>query len=140
VLQTLKLVLKLGADPKAIDEMGRTPLHILAGLKKLHLEEYMLAFKELVDAESHLDSAADDGETVLSILKKTLKKYRNNYVHPYFVSLINTVHPLSCYAARVIRRHGIPFDGDRIPVHLQSLIACHSAKGELKILKILNFC
>nr|CAH0101887.1 unnamed protein product [Daphnia galeata] len=128
VLQTLKLVLKLGADPKAIDEMGRTPLHILAGLKKLHLEEYMLAFKELVDAESHLDSAADDGETVLSILKKTLKKYRNNYVHPYFVSLINTVHPLSCYAARVIRRHGIPFDGDRIPVHLQSLIACHSAK------------
>jgi hypothetical protein len=136
VLQTLQLILKLGADPNAIDEKGQTPLHILAGLKRLHLEVYMLAFKELVDAESHLDSAADDGETVLSILKKTLMEYGDDYVHPYFVSLINTVHPLSCYAARVIRRHGIPFDGDRIPVHLQSLVACHSAKGELKIKEI----
>nr|CAH0099944.1 unnamed protein product [Daphnia galeata] len=128
VLQTLQLMLKLGADPKAIDEKGRTPLHLLAGLKRLHLEEYILAFKELVNAECHLDSAADDGETVLSILKKTLMRYGDDYVHPYFVSLINTVLPLSCYAARVIRRHGIPFDEDRIPVHLQSLVACHSAK------------
>jgi hypothetical protein len=140
VLQTLQLMLKLGADPKAIDEKGRTPLHLLAGLKRLHLEEYMLAFKELVNAECHLDSAADDGETVLSILKKTLTEYGDDYVHPYFVSLINTVLPLSCYAARVIRRHGIPFDEDRIPVHLQSLVACHSAKAKLKIKENFEFC
>jgi hypothetical protein len=60
-------------------------------------------------------------------------EYGDNYVHPYFVSLINTVHPLSCYAARVIRRYGIPFDENRIPVHLQPFVACHSAKGKLQI-------
>jgi hypothetical protein len=128
-LGTFKLILRLGADPNAIDKIGRTPLQIL--VKRRHMREYLPSFQALVDAGTHLDIVADNGETVLSVLKKTLRldQILSIPVHPYFESLLSTVFPLSCYAARVIRRHGIPFDEDRLPPPLQRFVASHSAKG-----------
>ena len=146
-LQTIKRILKFGADPNAIDENGQTPLHRLATVAQFtdeddswdesvddswdesvddSWEESVPAlFQILLDAGAHLDTVADNGKTVLCILKKELE----GKVHPYYESLINSVFPLSCFCARVIRRHGIPFE-DRLPPRLKKLVSIHSAKGK----------
>ena len=109
-IQTIKRILKFGADPNAIDEKGQNPLHILAASWRFKEDESVPLFQVLLDAGTHLDTAGDDGKTVLCILKETLWSNLNDkrIVHPYFESLINSVFPLSCYCARVIRRHGVP--------------------------------
>jgi hypothetical protein len=123
----IKLILHLGADVNAIDEKGRTPLHILAGIKEHHLNaEFVDIFQTLVDAGSHLYLADDDGKTVISILRGNVKRNQNNEELPsqhYFESLINDVFPLTCLCARVIRRHRIPFLKDQLPLTLHKLVS-----------------
>ena len=123
-LQTIKRLLQFGADPNATNNYGQTPLHILAIMLNFTLNgDYSVhLFQALLDAGAHLDTVADDGKTVLCILKKKLE----GKAHPYFESLINCVLPLSCYCARVIRRHGIPFE-DRLPPRLKKLVSIHNA-------------
>jgi hypothetical protein len=130
-VETINLILQLGADVNAIDGNGRTPLHILARTSGNHLENYLLAFQTLVDAGSYLYLAADDGQTVISILKQNLMEYKESgeIVDPYFQSLINDVFPLSCYCARVIRRHRIPFE-DRLPPRLQAFVLPRTAQRQ----------
>ncbi len=127
----VKHLLKLGASPNAINKKGQTPLHILAGIEEIHSDENVALFQALVDAGTHLDIAADDGDTVLDILKRKRTMYEDRGVAAgaYFSSKINTIFPLSCYCARVIRRHGIRFDEDRLPFHLQEFVALHSDKS-----------
>ena len=131
-LTTIELILKLGADPNAVDEDGLTALHLLADKKELLLlHKYVDVFQALVNAGTHLDTAADNGETVLSLLKKNVMRFKQVvFIHPYYESLLNTVFPLSCLAARVIRRNGIRFDEDRIPTHLQPFVSQHSTIGK----------
>ena len=130
-IETINLILELGADVNAIDVNGRTPLHILAESHQHHLENYLLAFQTLVDAGAHLYLANDNGETVISILKKNLMEYKKwgEIVDPYFESLINTVFPLSCYCARVIRRHRIPFE-DHLPPRLQAFVLSRTVQHQ----------
>ncbi len=135
ILKPIELILKLGADPNAIDEKGRTPLQILSEKDDgFYMPNCVSIFRALVDAGTHLDIAADDGETVHSLLKKTFGPYRDHRFrqpyfesHPYYESLINTVPPLSCQCARVIRRSGICYE--RLPLCLQTFVSRHSAKG-----------
>nr|CAH0106529.1 unnamed protein product [Daphnia galeata] len=130
-VNTIQWFLKLGADPNAVDEKGQTPLHIWArGRYFLTEEELVPMFRALVDADTHLDTANDEGETVISILKENLLslKQSGEIAQPYFESLANTVFTLKCYCARVIRRHGIPIN--RLPSQLQSFVAMHSDKTD----------
>jgi hypothetical protein len=129
-LQTIKRLLQFGADPNAIDGKGQTPLHRLAETTRFNADESIPLFQVLLDAGAHIDAAGDDGKTALCILKEILWSNANGdrIVHPYFESLINSVFPLSCYCARVIRRHGVPLD--RLPPRLKKLVSIHSAKGK----------
>ena len=135
---TIKLILKLGADPNAVDMYGHTPLHLLTEQEKCNLIKKSPIYQVLMDAGSHLDIARKNGDTVPSMLKEYVKFYRPSYyrrsyliVHPFFESLMNAIFPLSCYCARVIRRLGILFD--RLPPSLQAFVSLHSAKGTFKI-------
>ena len=126
--ETVKRMLKLGADPNAIDERGETPLHVELAIFGV-LPRFMPTFLALVNAGGHLDMANDEGETVISMLKKNVMEYNryDEFVDPYFESLI-VVFPLSYYAARVILQNGIPYD--RLPSRLQQLVARQSAQGK----------
>jgi hypothetical protein len=111
-LKSINLFLRLGADPNATDMNGKTALHILASKWNWYWhskknELYVQVFQTLVDAGGHLDMMTPEGETVVSILKESVRGY--SYCHPYLESIINAVPPLTCYCARVIRQHGIPF-------------------------------
>nr|CAH0112565.1 unnamed protein product [Daphnia galeata] len=127
-LQTIQRILKFGADPNASDWFGRTPLHYLAERTQYNADESIPLFQVLLDAGAHLDVTADDGKTVICILKEKLEGKEN----PYFESLINTVFPLTCLCAGVIRRHGIPFE-DRLPPRLKKLVSSHSAKASIDL-------
>ncbi len=93
-LEPLKLIIKLGADPNAIDEKCRTPLHRLARRKRAYLDVNLPMFQALVDAGTHLDMGSDNGDTVLDILKRNLKRKIDIGVaaKSYFNSLINQVN------------------------------------------------
>jgi hypothetical protein len=137
LIKLVKLSLKLGADPNIIDQYGKSLLHRLAADYQ-RLTEHLPLFKALVDAGGHLDMATFNGDTVLNFLQQSLQYVQANsqilgYSPPrYYVSLLNTVLPLSCYCARVIREHGIPFDGRRLPLRLEEFKSRHSATvGEL---------
>ena len=140
----IKLILKLGANPNAVDKYGQTPLHILAGDRYLLMQEsewFVPIFRALVDADAHLDTATYYGATVISILKKNLLslKQSGQIAHPYFESVVNTVFRLNCYCARVIRRHGIPVN--RLPSHLQSFVEMHSnVEGKHFLNQHISFC
>ena len=110
-LKSINLFLRLGADPNATDVNGKTALHILASKWNSYNtknELYVQVFQILVDAGVHLDMMTPEGETVVSILKESVRGY--SYCHPYLESIINAVPPLTCCCVRVIRQHGIPFD------------------------------
>jgi hypothetical protein len=130
VLKLVRFALKLGADPNIIDRHGKTPLHRLAA-DYLRLPEHVSLFETLVDDGGHLDIATFNGDTVLAILHQSLQYVQANsqilgYSLPgYYASLLKEVFPLSCLCARVIREHGIPFDGGRLPLRLQEFVARH---------------
>ncbi len=141
-VNTVPWLLKLGANPNAIDKDGQTPLHILAGDRYLVMDEgYVPFFRALVDADTHLYSANDDGKTVISILKKNVLyiEKRGGIAQPYYESLVNTVFPLRSFCAQVIRRNRIPFH--RLPSRLQSFVAMHSiVEGKHFLNQTISFC
>ena len=126
LLDATKLFLKLGANPNAIDDMGQTPLHILAGMKNCLTtdfpDEFLLIFRALVYAGSNLYSANDEGNTVVRILNNQLFELQeeNLELNPFIRKQIHHVFSLECYCARIIRRHGIK---DRLPLGLQNFVA-----------------
>jgi hypothetical protein len=96
----------------------------MAGMKQVHLNNYLPIYQTLVNAGSYLDLSDDNDETVRTVLKKMLMRYTQNgeMIDPYFESLIDSALPLTCLCTRVIRRHRIPYQ-DRLPLILQKLVA-----------------
>ncbi|XP_068237591.1 protein fem-1 homolog C-like [Palaemon carinicauda] len=97
-LEVVNLLLETGANPRAIDHNGNTPLHVIA-----MNEEF---FKEIVDvllsAGAHLDA--------VNRRKQTFASIRAQYGHSTDNQVDTMSHTsLQCLAASCIRRHDIPY-------------------------------
>ncbi|XP_057380100.1 protein fem-1 homolog A-like [Daphnia carinata] len=123
--------LATGADPKVVDENGKSPLHILAEQCTPHSKEsFFNVFQTLLDAGCHLDQAAPDGETVLSILRVKKKQLKSNENFDARVDMwTKSVLPLKCSCAQVIRKESIKIDGQEheLPLSVHQFIEQHCA-------------
>ncbi|KAI9557924.1 hypothetical protein GHT06_014676 [Daphnia sinensis] len=128
IVPVVQLFLETGADPTATDSNGKTPFHILAENYEwfqFNLKSYETVFQALLDAGGCLDQATPDGKTFLTILKEQKTKYLSSN-HPIMEQSINTVPPLSCICAQVIRRAKLPCEY-RLPSSMKSLVERHSS-------------
>ncbi|XP_066963890.1 protein fem-1 homolog A-like [Macrobrachium rosenbergii] len=98
-LEVINLLLDTGADPRAPDYTGNTPLHILA--KNIDCSREMTL--ALLSAGAHLDALNDKGHSFQS-----LRALRGQQLHEVVNPVPHT--SLQCLAARVIRQHGISYE------------------------------
>ena len=130
-IDVLQLLLKAKANPNSVDCKGDTPLHYLS--HNWHCVNVDKAAKVLVDAGAHLDQSNSFGESALEFFKqmqvKNVKGMRHGSYRCNLRPLINSVLPLSCLAAQVIRENCVPFENPKIPASVESFIKSHDLKG-----------
>nr|CAI5834943.1 unnamed protein product [Callosobruchus analis] len=106
-----EMLLKVGADPCAVDDEGNTPLHLAAQARPCPAG----VTRALLEGGAHLDQVNADGHTFADLLKSQ---------KPHELVNVARYTKLSCVAARVIRQFKIPYKG-AVPAALESFIACH---------------
>ena len=135
----IQLLLRAGIDPYAPDLEGNTPLHLLVTAKYsiLRDERHSVgaycterpintqAIKVLINAGCHLDWVNNEGLTVLDLIKvrRDLPAFMGESPNPELLPLINTVLPLACCCARVIRTFRLT--QRNLPTILQYFVCRH---------------
>ncbi len=111
-LNGMKLLLELGVDPSATSSNGMTSLHVLASIEWERWSTNITdAIQLLLDSDAHIDQPDNEGITALDLFKLKEKELAENGIkNIYLQRLIHKVRPLTCLAAQVVSRHGIPFD------------------------------
>ncbi|XP_046449262.1 uncharacterized protein LOC124197762 [Daphnia pulex] len=130
----IKLLLKAGADPNAVDQQRCSPLHLLA--KSEHLsshswsnpsystraENFTAIVRVIFDGRFHQDQVNLSGQSALECLKP-LSSYPDAELSRLVGNFSQGVRPLSCIAAKEVRRHQLPCEC--LPVTLQSMVLQH---------------
>jgi ankyrin repeat protein len=125
LLDVMKLLLELGVDPSATSPNGMTALHVLAKQPwEFWATNITDVIQLLLDSDAHIDQPDDEGITALDLFKLKEKELADNGIlNVYLQRLIHKVRPLTCLAAQVVSRHGIPFDD--LPSSLISFVNRH---------------
>ncbi|EFX87887.1 hypothetical protein DAPPUDRAFT_221111 [Daphnia pulex] len=134
----IKLLLKAGADPNAVDQQRCSPLHLLANseLSYSHMwgdlsystraEYFTSIVRVILDGRFHEDQVNLRGQSALECLKPKLSLYPNAQLCMLvgnFLQQLQGVRPLSCIAAKVVRKHQLPCEC--LPATLQSMVLQH---------------
>jgi len=118
LLETVRLLLLVGADPTPFDNDWNSPLHILAAREEGEI--YSPTAKLLLESGTHFDHVNMDEETPLEVWK------RINVESPPPSWMTGTVPKLACLSARVIFRiKGITLNDQNIPKTLHSFVSLH---------------
>lgn len=122
---TVRLLLKLAANPNVADNFGQSPLHLLAEeLEKVEIRD--TAAHLLLEAGAHLDMVTDKGYTAADNWM-----YASNHAGLNFIwnDLPNWLKEgckkLTCLSARVIRYHQLPYDASTLPATLIPFVHMH---------------
>jgi hypothetical protein len=130
----IKLLLKAGADPNAVDQQRCSPLHLLA--KSEHLsshswtnlsystraENFTAIVRVIFDGRFHQDQVNLSGQSALECLKP-LSSYPDAELSRLVGNFSQGVRPLSCIAAKEVRRNQLPCEC--LPVMLKSMVLQH---------------
>ncbi|EFX88384.1 hypothetical protein DAPPUDRAFT_234500 [Daphnia pulex] len=134
----IKLLLKAGADPNAVDQQRCSPLHLLANSELVmctlwdcsyyatRSKNFAAIVSLILDGRFHKDQVNLRGQSALECLKPKLSLYPNAQLCQLvgnFLQQLQGVRPLSCIAAKVVRKHQLPCEG--LPVTLQSMVLQH---------------
>ncbi|EFX63083.1 hypothetical protein DAPPUDRAFT_119549 [Daphnia pulex] len=134
----IKLLLKAGADPNAVDQQRCSPLHLLADgeVESSHMwgdasystraENFAEIVRIILDGRFHEDQVNLRGQSALECLKPFSSLYPNAQLCLLvgnFLQQLQGVRSLSCIAAKVVRKHQLPCEC--LPVTLQSMVLQH---------------
>jgi hypothetical protein len=130
----IKLLLKAGADPNAVDQQRCSPLHLLANseLTSSHswddpsystrAENFTAIVRVIFDGRFHQDQVNLSGQSALECLKP-LSSYPDAELSRLVGNFSQGVRPLSCLAAKEVRRNQLPCEG--LPMTVQSMVLQH---------------
>jgi hypothetical protein len=131
----IKLLLKAGADPNAVDQQRCSPLHLIAQKERAMCTLWDCAFyatrsknftsivRVILEGRFHEDQVNLDGKTALECISTCHVSYPNAQLSRLVGNFSQIVRPLSCIAAKEVRRNQLPCEC--LPVTLQSLVLQH---------------
>jgi hypothetical protein len=130
----IKLLLKAGADPNAVDQQRCSPLHLLANTElscshtwgnpyySTRAENFTSIVRVIFDGRFHADQVNLSGQSALECLIP-LSSYPDEQLSRLVGNFSQGVRPLSCIAAKEVRRNQLPCEC--LPLTLQSLVLQH---------------
>jgi hypothetical protein len=131
----IKLLLKAGADPNAVDQQRCSPLHLIAQKERAmctlwdcsfyatRAENFTSIVRVILEGRFHQDQVNLDGKTALECISTCHLSFPNAQLSRLVGNLSQGVRPLSCIAAKEVRRNQLPCEG--LPVTLQLLVLQH---------------
>jgi len=125
-ISIITLLLKLKADTNAVNNVGNSPLHLLAvQLENTEIRDTIARL--LLENGAHLDIANNERKTPAQLwLEKNNRQGMNVGLSDLPDWLKEECPLLLCLCARVVRRHNLPFDDKaNLPATLISFVKMH---------------
>ncbi len=131
----IKFLLKAGANPNAVDQERCSPLHLLADCEvaSCHMwgdpsystraENFTSIVRVILEGRFREDQINLRGQSALECLKPLLPMYPNAQLCQLVGNFLKGVGPLSCLAAKAVRRHQLPCES--LPRSLQYMVLQH---------------
>lgn len=121
-IATVRLLLRVGADPNATDDKGNSALHVVAYWMGKGDSDFPPEIADLLlDSGTHIDRMNASRQTPLDCWKNGNEG--GNATPPVWTR--KTVPRLACWAARSVSQHRIPWEKKDLPNNLHNFVSTH---------------